>query len=184
DEKNCRLSSTCSLGVDASALCAGGFGRHSYNSCPSELRTNFVQLCHIGHPKSAPRFGLRRYDQRKHRLLLDSPTKLCGRWTNCLYPLLYDDSYLHDIDWDVAFERIGDQQLDIDADNFGTVTSIDNTTVPGTSGLVDIVNGAITHANAGSPVVGDGMRLKLTRDAVSDDAADDGEIRFVEIKET
>ena len=88
------------------------------------------------------------------------------------------------IDWDISMERIGDQQQDIDADNFGTVTSIDNTTVPGTSGNVDIVNGAITHANAGSPVVGDGMRLKVTRDAVSDDAADDGEIRFVEIKET
>lgn len=88
------------------------------------------------------------------------------------------------IDWDISMERIGDQQQDIDADNFGTITSIDNTTVPGTSGLVDIVNGAISHANAGSPVVGDGMRLKTTRDAVADDAAGDGELRFVEIKET
>ena len=88
------------------------------------------------------------------------------------------------IDWDVSLEQIGDQQLDIDADGFGTVTSIDNTTVPGTSGNVDIVNGVISHANAGSPTVGDGMRLKVLRDAVSDDAAGDGELRFVEIKET
>ena len=88
------------------------------------------------------------------------------------------------VDWDISLEQIGDQQLDIDADSFGTATSIDNTTVPGTSGFVDIVNGAISHANAGSPTVGDGMRLKVTRDAVSDDAAGDAELRFVEIKET
>ena len=88
------------------------------------------------------------------------------------------------IDWDISLEQIGDQQLDIDADGFGTATSIDNTTVPGTSGLVDIVNGAISHANAGSPTIGDGMRLKVTRDAVADDAAGDAELRFVEIKET
>lgn len=88
------------------------------------------------------------------------------------------------IDFDISLERIGDQQQDIDADNFGTVTSIDNTTVPGTSGNVDIVNGVISHANAGSPVVGDGMRLKVTRDGVADDAVGDAELRFVEIKET
>ena len=88
------------------------------------------------------------------------------------------------VDLDISMERIGDQQQDIDADNFGTVTSIDNTTVPGISGNVDIVNGAISHANMGSPVVGDGMRLKVLRDAVSDDATGDLELRFVEIKET
>lgn len=88
------------------------------------------------------------------------------------------------VDWDVSIERIGDQQQDLDADNFGAITNIDNTTVPATSGLVDIVNGLITHANGGSPVVGDGMRLKVTRDAVADDAAGDAELRFIEIQET
>ena len=90
----------------------------------------------------------------------------------------------NDIDWDIALEQIGDQQLDIDADSFGTATSIDNTTVPGTSGFVDIVNGAISHANASSPTVGDGMRLKVTRDAVSDTSTTDAELRFIEIQET
>ena len=88
------------------------------------------------------------------------------------------------VDWDISVEQIGDEALDIDADSFGTATSIDNTTVPGTSGNVDIVNGAISHANMSSPVVGDGMRLKVLRDAVSDDATGDAELRFVEIKET
>ncbi len=89
------------------------------------------------------------------------------------------------VDWDVAWERIGDQQLDIDGDSFAAVNSIDNTTVPGTTGLVDIVNVTFTDgADMDSVAVGEGFRLKVTRDAVSDDAAGDAELLFVEIKET
>ena len=58
-----------------------------------------------------------------------------------------------DIDWDVSFERIGDQQLDIDADSFAAANSIDNTTVPGTAGNVDVVSVAFTN--------GDDMDLSL-----------------------
>lgn len=89
------------------------------------------------------------------------------------------------VDWDVAFERIGDQQLDIDGDSFAAVNSVDNTTVPGTTGLVDIVNVAFTNgADMDSVAVGESFRLKVTRDAVSDDAAGDAELVKVEIKET
>lgn len=89
------------------------------------------------------------------------------------------------VDWDVAFERIGDQQQDLDADGFAAVNSVDNTTVPGTSGLVDIVSVAFTDgADMDSVAVGEGFRLKVTRDAASDDAAGDAELVFVEIKET
>lgn len=89
------------------------------------------------------------------------------------------------IDWDVAFERIGDQQLDIDGDGFAAANSVDNTTVPGTSGLVDIVNVTFTDgADMDSVAVGEGFRLKVTRDASSDDATGDAELVFVEIKET
>lgn len=90
-----------------------------------------------------------------------------------------------DIDWDVAFERIGDQQLDIDGDGFAAVNSVDNTTVPATSGNVDIVNVTFTDgADMDSVAVGEGFRVKVTRDAASDTAAGDGELVFVEIKET
>lgn len=89
------------------------------------------------------------------------------------------------VDWDVAFERIGDQQLDIDGDGFAAVNSVDNTAVPGNSGDVDIVNVTFTDgADMDSVAVGEGFRLKVTRDAVNDDAAGDAELRFVEIKET
>ena len=89
------------------------------------------------------------------------------------------------VDWDVAFERIGDQQLDIDGDSFAAVNSVDNTTVPGTTGLVDIVNVTFTDgADMDSVAVGEGFRLKITRDASSDDAAGDAELWAVEVKET
>lgn len=91
----------------------------------------------------------------------------------------------NDIDWDAAFERIGDQQLDIDGDSFAAVQSVDNTTVPATSGLVDIVNiGFTSGAQMDSVAVGEGFRLKVTRDAASDTAAGDAELLFVECKET
>lgn len=89
------------------------------------------------------------------------------------------------VDWDAAFELIGDQDQDIDSDGFAAVNSVDNTTVPGTSGLVDIVSIAFTDgADMDSVTAGDGFRLKITRDAASDDATGDAELRFVEIRET
>lgn len=89
------------------------------------------------------------------------------------------------VDWDVAFERIGDQQLDIDGDSFAAVNSVDNTTVPGTTGLVDVVSIAFTDgADMDSVAKEEGFRLKITRDASSDDATGDAELLFVEIRET
>lgn len=90
-----------------------------------------------------------------------------------------------DVDWDVAFERIGDQQLDIDADSFAAVQSVDGTVVPGTSGFVDVVSIPFTNgAQMDSVVAGELFRLKITRDAVSDTDATDAELHTVEIRET
>lgn len=90
-----------------------------------------------------------------------------------------------DIDWDSAFERVGDGQLDIDADDFATAQSTDNTTVPGTSGHVDIVSVAHTDgAQMDSVAVGEKFRLKITRDGISDTATGDAELHAIEIRET
>lgn len=90
-----------------------------------------------------------------------------------------------DIDWDIALERIGDQQQDIDSDGFAAVNSVDNTTVPGTSGNVDIVNVTFTNGvDMDSVAVGELFRIKITRDAVSDTAVGDAELLAIEIKET
>lgn len=89
------------------------------------------------------------------------------------------------IDWDAAFERIGDQQLDIDSDSFAAANSTDNTTVPSTSGLVDVVSITFTDgADMDSVAAGEAFRLKITRDAASDDATGDAELVAVEIQET
>jgi len=89
------------------------------------------------------------------------------------------------VDWDAQFERIGDQQQDVDSDNFAAVQSVDNTDVPGVSGYVDIVSIAFTDGGEmDSVAVGELFRLKITRDAVNDDATGDAELHAVEIKET
>lgn len=90
-----------------------------------------------------------------------------------------------DIDWDAAFERIGDQQQDIDSDSFAAVNSVDNTTVPTTSGLVDVVSIAFTNgADMDSVAAGESFRLQITRDATNDTATGDAELLAVEIRET
>ena len=90
-----------------------------------------------------------------------------------------------DIDWDAAFERIGDQQQDIDSDGFAAVQSVDNITVPGTSGLVDIVSIPFTNgAQMDSVAAGEAFRLRITRDAASDTGTGDAELVAVEIRET
>lgn len=89
------------------------------------------------------------------------------------------------VDWDVAWERIGDQQQDIDADGFAAANSVDDTTVPATSGNVDVVSVAFTDgADMDSVAAGEGFRLKVTRDATNDDATGDAELLFVELRET
>ena len=92
-----------------------------------------------------------------------------------------------DIKLETDFERIGDQQQDIDSDGFtGSPQNTGDITVPGTSGLVDIVTTA--HANGAemdSVAVGEGFRLKVKRVAATGtDASGDLELRFVEGKET
>jgi len=90
-----------------------------------------------------------------------------------------------DIDWDAAWERIGDGVQNLDTDGFAAVNSVDTTTVPGTAGLVDIVNITFTDgADMASVAVGESYRLKITRDAPNDSATGDAELVAVEIKET
>ena len=89
------------------------------------------------------------------------------------------------VDWDAEFELVGDQDLDVDGDSFAAANSVDNTTVPGTSGLVDVVSIAFTDgADMDSVAAGDGFRLRISRDATNDDATGDAELFWCEIRET
>ena len=69
------------------------------------------------------------------------------------------------VDWYVAFDRIGDKQLDIDSESFAAVNSVDDTTVPGTSGNVDIVSVAFTDgADMDSVAAGEKFKSALNGD--------------------
>lgn len=147
-------------------------------------------------PTSNPAtFGVR----NQHPVLFFDDTTNESTVFECVMPRSYAGTtgvtvYIHysmatatsgDIDWDVAFERVGDQQQDVDSDGFAAVNSVDNTTVPGTSGNVDIVTVAFTDgADMDSVAVGEKFRLKVTRDGASDTATGDAELHCVEIKET
>jgi len=93
----------------------------------------------------------------------------------------------NDIAMESSIERIGDQQQDLDSDGFAAAQTSGDVTVPGTSGLVDILS-SNTHtsgAQMDSLAVGEGFRVLLERIAVAGtDASGDLELRFVEIKET
>ena len=92
-----------------------------------------------------------------------------------------------DVIWQAAFERIGDQQQDIDSDGFAAAQSSGAVTVPDTSGLVDICTVAFTDgAQMDSVAVGESFRIKINRDAdnVADTATGDAELVVIEIRET
>lgn len=87
--------------------------------------------------------------------------------------------------WDIAFERIGDGQQDLDSDGFATAQAIAPATVPGTSGNTKITNVAVSNgANMDSVAVGELFRLRIRRDVANDDATGDLELCAVELKET
>lgn len=87
--------------------------------------------------------------------------------------------------WDVAFERMSDAATDLDADSFATAQTITAVTVPGTSGVVLVLNVAVTNgANMDSVAVGEAFRLRVRRDVANDTATGNGELMAVEIKET
>lgn len=85
-----------------------------------------------------------------------------------------------------SFERIGDGQQDIDSDGFATAVALDDQTVPGTSGHVDIL--AIAHTNGAqidSIAVGEAFRLKVEfPSATTSNASGDRELVMVELKES
>lgn len=87
--------------------------------------------------------------------------------------------------WDVAFERMSDATTDLDSDSFASAQTITAATVPGTSGVVLVLNVAVSNgANMDSIAVGEAFRLRVRRDVANDSATGDGEFLCCELKET
>ena len=88
------------------------------------------------------------------------------------------------VDTNLAIERIGDQQLDIDADSFHTDNVTDNVNVPSTSGNVDVVTVTFTDgADMDSLAAGEMGRIRLTFDSPGT-ATGDIEFHWLKIRET
>jgi hypothetical protein len=89
--------------------------------------------------------------------------------------------------WSGAWERIGDEQQDVDSDSFATAQAATATGVPATSGNVDILSIPFTDgAQIDSLAVGEGFRFRVSRvaTATGDTVTGDAELHWVEIKET
>lgn len=127
----------------------------------------------------------------------DATTNECTNFT-FIMPQAYSGGgvtiYIHyamtsatsgDVDWNAAFERIGDQQQDIDADSFAAAQSVIDTTVPATSGNVDVVSIAFTNgAQMDSCAAGEACRIQLCRGASADTATGDAELVMLEMRES
>lgn len=89
------------------------------------------------------------------------------------------------VGYTVDFERMDDSSLDLDADSFGSTSTITAATVPGTSGqtLLQSVNVA-TGATMDSLVAGEQFRLRIRRDVANDTATGDAQLVLIEIRET
>lgn len=112
------------------------------------------------------------------------PQRYSGSGLDVLIHYAMTSATSGDVDFDAAFERIGDGQQDIDSDGFASANSTDNTTVPATSGHVDIVTISFSDgADMDSLAAGEAFRLSITRDAASDTATGDVELIAVEIRE-
>lgn len=92
-----------------------------------------------------------------------------------------------DVDWDVAIERIGDSQQDVDSDGFAAANVVDNTTVPATSGHVDVVSITFTDGvDMDSLAAGELFRISVALDQTggSSTATGDAELHWVRVQET
>ena len=77
-----------------------------------------------------------------------------------------DGTSVAEVEFELSLEVIQDQDdQDAGGQDFGTVTNRTDTPSTATTNVLDrTAVAAITHANCGSPAVGDGMRLKIARD--------------------
>jgi hypothetical protein len=90
-----------------------------------------------------------------------------------------------DVKWNVQVERM-DTATDLDADSFAAAQTT-TTTTSATSGAIVTTSIALTNgAQMDSLAVGEGFRLKVTRDATAggDTMTGDAELHLVEVKET
>ena len=87
------------------------------------------------------------------------------------------------IGWDVAFERIASNGINLNADNFGTPQTITAITVPSTAGVTLTSSCSFIQTQLPSGLTnGDMYRLRIRRDVANDTASGDAELLGVEVR--
>jgi len=105
-----------------------------------------------------------------------------GGWDVILH-VSHSSDITNDTDWDIQVERTSDGTLDIDSDSFATTVETNGTAVPGTAGIIQKITCVLTSGQIDGVTAGDSYRLKVRRDAASDDSTTDAELSAVEIRE-
>lgn len=88
------------------------------------------------------------------------------------------------VDLQIAFERIGSDNLDIDSDSFASACTLADVGVPGTAGCVLTASLAMSNTEADGVQAGEAFRCKFTRRGTTDGATGDLELVTLELKET
>jgi hypothetical protein len=136
-------------------------------------------------------------DQRNNRPVLDfDDTNNESAVFSGVMPASYGGSgllvYLHFamtsattgvVNWEVAFERVGDRGQDLDLDGFAAGVQSANNSVPSSNGLVAVATVAVAAQDTDNIAAGDTFRMKVTRDAGTDTASGDAELLAVELRE-
>lgn len=113
------------------------------------------------------------------------PSNYAGGGINVIIHYSLDGTDAQDVQFEVSAEVVqDDDDQDAGGQDFGAATDITDTPATNTANFSNITApGAISHANCGSPAIGDRMRLKVTRDFDHAANTDDVQLHAVHVKE-
>ena len=113
------------------------------------------------------------------------PSNYAGGGINGIVHYSPDGTVNAAIQFEISIEVIqDDDDQDAGGQDFGSATDITDTPATNTANFSNITApGAISHANCGSPAVGDRMRMKLTRDYDHAANTDDMQFHALHVKE-
>jgi len=114
------------------------------------------------------------------------PSNYTGGGIDVIIHYSLDGTDAQDIQFEVSIEVVqDDDDQDAGGQDFGAATDITDTPATNTANYSNITSaGAISHANCGSPAIGDRIRLKVTRDYDHAANTDDVQLHAVHVKET
>ncbi len=110
------------------------------------------------------------------------PSNYSGLGIHIDLHVMFSSAIAGDSDWESALERLGVSQ-DADSDSFATAKATVNTTVPGTSGVGQVIRISHSDAEIDGLLVNEDGRLEIKRKGTNDTAAGDAELKRVVISE-